>query len=137
MKSEVKSEMKKTVKKMPTTKASSKSVTTQKKGMSATELTLVGAGLASIAAGTYFFLGPKGKKHQQDAAAWGTKMKGDIIKKLKTARAVSKPIYHDIVDAVAEKYQSEKVAGGKEVVALAKDLKKHWDAMSKASKKDN
>lgn len=99
---------------------------------------LVGVSLAGLAAG-YFFLGPKGKKHREQAKAWAIKMKGDVVEKLETAREVSEPIYREIVDTVAAEYQTGMKAGKSEIIALAQDLKKHWrairrEAMSSAPK---
>jgi len=83
-------------------------------------------GLAALAASAYFFLGPDKKKHQRDAKSWAIKMKGDVVEKLETAREMSEPVYHKIIDSVAAKYQSKMAAGQNEVLGLAKDLKKHW-----------
>lgn len=83
-------------------------------------------GLAALAASAYFFLGPDKKKHQRDAKSWAIKMKGDVVEKLETAREMSEPVYHKIIDSVATKYQGKITAGQKEVMELAKDLKKHW-----------
>ena len=101
-----------------------------KKATTAVKLAVLGATLAGAAAGAYFFLGPKGKKHQKDAKAWAIKMKADVIEKLEKAGAVSEPVYHSIVDAVAEKYNKAKKAGAPEITALAQDLKKHWKSIS-------
>jgi len=91
----------------------------------------IGAGLAALAA-AYFFLGPKGKKHQHDAKSWASKMKKDVIAKLRQARDVTEPAYNEIVDTVAKKYEKGKKAGKDEVRLLAQDLKKHWKIISKA-----
>ena len=95
----------------------------------------VGAGLATLAASAYFFLGPKGKKNQKIAKAWALKMKADIVEKLENAKDVSEPIYHQIVDAVAAKYKKGIKVGHEEVDELAVELKKHWRNFSKPVKK--
>lgn len=94
-------------------------------GSGAVKLAILGASLAGLVA-TYFFLGPKGKMHQKHAKAWVIKMKGDIVEKLETARDVSEPIYHEIINSVAEEYKKKMKAGHEEIDALAHDLKKHW-----------
>ena len=102
-------------------------------------MAVLGAGLAGLAAGAYFFYGPKGKKHQKAAKAWSIKMKGDIVEKLEKARDISEPIYNEIVDKVAAKYEKGAKAGRNEIESLAKDLKKHWKTISagaKAGKRD-
>lgn len=94
-------------------------------------LAIIGAALASVAATAYFFFGPKGKKHQQYAKSWAIKMKGEIIEKLEqTAVAVSEAAYHEIIDSVAKKYSANKAAAQVEIDALAADLKKHWKVLT-------
>ncbi len=97
-------------------------------------LAVLGASLASLAAGAYFFFGPKGKKHQKHARAWAIKMKGEVIEKLEKARQITEPAYHQIIDSVAKEYIKEKKAGQSEIAELAKDLKKHWATISKSAK---
>ena len=96
-------------------------------------LGVVGASLAALAAG-YFFLGPKGKKHQKQARAWAIKMKGDVVEKLEMVRDVSEPVYQEIVDSVAEEYKKGMKAGHEEINELAQDLKKHWKTISNSAK---
>ncbi len=91
----------------------------------AVRLGVLGASLAGLAA-AYFFLGPKGKKHQRHAKAWAIKMKGEVIEKLEMARGVSEPVYREIIDSVAAEYKKGMRAGHKEINSLAQDLKKHW-----------
>lgn len=107
---------------------------TIKSGSNAVKLAFLGASVAGLAATTYFFLGPNGKKHQKHAKAWAIKMKGDVIEKLEMARDVSEPIYHEIVDSVAAEYEKEMKVGHKEIRALAQDLKKHWKTISSSAK---
>ncbi len=97
--------------------------------------TAIGVSLAGLAATAYFFLGPKGKKHQQHAKAWAIKMKGDVVEKLEKARDITEPIYHNIIDTVAKEYKKGMKAGHEEINALATDLKKHWKTISKSAKK--
>ena len=103
---------------------------TTKNGSSAAKLAVLGASLAGLAATAYFFLGPKGKKHQRHAKAWAIKMKGDVVEKLETAREVSEPVYHEIIDSVAAEYKKDMKASQEEISALAQDLKKHWKTIS-------
>lgn len=98
-------------------------------------LTVLGASVAGIAATSYFFLGPKGKKHQQHAKAWAIKMKGDVVEKLESVKEVSEPMYHELIDAVATGYSKGKKASGKEVAELAQHLKKHWKVVSSTASK--
>ena len=89
-------------------------------------LGLLGASLVGLAAATYFFFGPGGKKNQKNTKAWAIKMKADVIEGLEKARVVSEPAYRAIIDAVAAKYEKKLKSSPKEVQALAQDLKKHW-----------
>jgi hypothetical protein len=104
-------------------------------GSSVVKMAAIGASLAGIAATAYFFLGPKGKKHQRDAKAWAIKMKGDVVEKLETAREVSEPVYHEIIDSVASEYTNGMKASKEEIAELAADLKKHWKTISNSPKK--
>ena len=99
-------------------------------GSKAVKLAVIGASLAGLAAGAYFFLGPKGKKHQKQAKAWAIKMKGDVVEKLEAARNVSESAYHGIIDSVASRYERSRKASRGEIQALARDLKKHWKVIS-------
>lgn len=105
----------------------------RKSGSAAMKIGIIGASAAALAA-TYFFLGPKGKQHQKQTKAWATKMKSNVLKKLKDARNVSEPIYHQIIDSVAVEYKKGKRIDGKEINSLVHDLKKHWKAISSAAK---
>ena len=104
-----------------------------KKSSTAVRLGLIGMTVASAAA-AYFFLGPKGKKHQKQTKAWAIKMKGDVVEKLETAREVSEAIYHEIIDSVAAEYKKGAKGGSEEINALAQDLKKHWKTISNSGK---
>lgn len=89
----------------------------------------ISAGVAAIAAASYFFFGPKGKKNRKMTQAWMIKMKGDVVEKLETAQDISKEAYDAIVDTAGKAYTT--AAGGKEEVAkLAKELKSHWKSIS-------
>lgn len=101
-------------------------------GSNTVKWAVLGASIAGVAASAYFFLGPKGKKHQQHAKAWVIKMKGDVVEKLEMARDISEPTYHQIIDSVAAEYEKGKKASQGEIRALATDLKKHWKALSKS-----
>lgn len=94
----------------------------------------IGVSLASLAAGAYFFFGPKGKKHQQHAKAWVIKMKGDIVEKLESAKDVTEPVYNAIIDTVAAQYKKKIKNGQEDIVEIVNDLKKQWKNLNKASK---
>lgn len=102
-----------------------------KNTMNKKEEVIIGAGLAALAAGAYFFLGPKGKKHQKQMKGWMVKMKGEVLEKLEDAKEVSEPIYNDIVDAVAKANEVKGKIPETEIRALALDLKKQWRSLSR------
>ena|SRR3990167_1488099 len=97
-----------------------------KNGHSAIKLAAIGVTLAAAAAGAYFFFGPKGKKHRNNAKAWAIKMKADVIEKLEKARDAGEETYLKIIDSVAAEYKKRKKAGKEEIDELSADLKKHW-----------
>ncbi|MFA5742845.1 MAG: hypothetical protein WCX77_01865 [Candidatus Paceibacterota bacterium] len=105
-----------------------------KSGSNKAKLAVFGASLAGLAATAYFFLGPKGKKHQRHAKAWAIKMKGDVVEKLEAAGDVSEPVYHEIIDSVATEYEKGKKAAREEIISLAQDLKKHWKVISNSAR---
>lgn len=107
---------------------------TNKKDSNVAELAVLGASLAGMAATAYFFLGPKGKKHQKQAKAWAIKMKGEVVEKMEKARSVSEPVYNQIIDTVAQKYATGVQANSEDVQELAKDLKKHWKTLTSSAK---
>jgi len=92
---------------------------------------VIGASLAGLAATAYFLFGPKGKQNRQHIKAWAIKMKAEVIERLETAREITEPVYHEIIDSVAKDYKKGKKASQGEVDAIADDLKKHWKSMSK------
>ncbi len=102
--------------------------------MDTKEEVLIGAGLAALAAGAYFFLGPKGKKHQKQMKGWMVKMKGEVLEKLEEAKEVTEPIYNDIVDTVAKANEVKGKIPQTEINALARDLKKQWRTLNRTLK---
>lgn len=109
-----------------------KKQTTKKGASKGAQTAAVTAGVAGLAAAAYFFLGPNGKKNQKAVKSWAIKMKGDVVEKLENAREVGEPVYHQIIDTVAAKYEKGKTTAPAEVQALAQDLKKHWKTISSA-----
>jgi uncharacterized protein HemX len=103
-----------------------KVATKKKRGMSAGTAVAIGAGVAAVGAGAYYFLGPKGKQHRGKAKAWMTEMETDVEKKLKKAKSVTQPLYRDAVDTVAATYSKRYKEYAPEIKALAKKLKGEW-----------
>ncbi len=109
---------------------------TEKKGETSDTLkyAAIGVSLASLAAGAYFFFGPKGKKHQKHAKAWVIKMKGDIVEKLESVKEVTEPVYHAIIDTVASNYKKKIKNSQEDIAEIVDDLKKQWKSLNKAVK---
>ena len=97
----------------------------------------VGAGIAAVAAasaGAYYFMGPKGKTHQKEAALWARKMKKEAEDKINKVKDMTEPMYTQIVDTVASKYSKEYREHSEDVRALASALKKNWRNVKKLTK---
>jgi uncharacterized protein (UPF0333 family) len=94
----------------------------------------VGVGLtalaAATAAGTYFFGGKKGAKNRAKVSKWAEDAKKDVVKQLKGLKQVSKKSYAEAVDAVVTKYKQAKKIDPQELLAVAGELKGHWDAIA-------
>lgn len=103
------------------------------KNSGAMKLFVLGASLAGLAA-AYFFIRPNSKKYIENTKSWVIKMKGDVVERLEQAREISESIYNEIIDSVAARYEKELKSSPEEVKALAKDLKTHWRAISRAAK---
>jgi len=97
------------------------------------KLAVLGASVAALAATTYFFWGPEGKKHQKKLKGWMIRMKGEVVEKLENAREITEPMYRQIVDSVATGYVKGGKISRKEIEALVKDLKKHWKTIGRSA----
>lgn len=98
------------------------------------EAVLVGAGIAAVAAATYFLTGKKGEKNRKHLRGWAVKMKGEVLEKLEDAKEVTEPIYNNIVDTVAKTSVVAGAVSRKEIMELADQLKKDWKAITRAAK---
>lgn len=89
------------------------------------------AGLAALAAGSYFIFGPQGAKNRKVIKGWTLKAKGEVLEKIEKLKEVTPEVYNKVIDEVTAKYAKVKDVSGDEVTALATDLKKHWKAISR------
>mgnify|MGYP000550013970 CR=1 FL=1 len=108
---------------------------TQKKGMSAGGVAAIGAGVAALAAASYYFFGPEGKKNQKKMKGWMIKMKGDIVDKMEDAKDMSEAAYHNIIDTVSAAYQKNSKVAATDVADYVAILKKQWRGISGSLKK--
>ena len=90
----------------------------------------VTAAAAATAAGIYFY-GKNGKQHRKDASDWTKKVKKDVINKIAAMENVTEEMYHKIIDGVVAKYKEIESIDPKELVTFGKELKGHWNDISK------
>lgn len=112
-----------------------KNTNTKSKKVSATTMVAVGAGVAALAAASYYFFGPSGKKNRDKLKGWMIRMKGEIIEKLESSKEVTEKIYHQIVDSVARSFSKNSTVTEAEVKMYAQALKNQWKNISQALKK--
>ncbi len=105
------------------------------KKMTQTNKVMAGVGIAALAAaaaGAAFLYGTDaGTKKRKQIKGWSLRMKADVLDKMEKMKDVSEAAYHDVVDAVAKKYEAMKAIDAVEVAALVADMKKHWKGIKK------
>lgn len=90
----------------------------------------IAAGLAALAAGSYFIFGPKGKQNRKAIKGWTLKMKGEVLEKIEKLKEVTPDLYNKVIDDVSAKYAKVKDISAEELAMLVTDMKKHWKAIS-------
>ena len=108
---------------------------TKDESMSAGKVAAVGAGVVALAAASYYFFGPEGKKNRNSLKGWMIKMKGDIIEKIEGAGDLTEDLYNKIVDTVAAKYVKAGKVSEMELRMFADMLKSQWKGIAKAHSK--
>jgi hypothetical protein len=104
------------------------------KNTSAAGKVAAGLGVAALAAGAaaaYYFSGPTGKKHRRDISSWTKKAKTEMVAKIKQMNHVSKAAYEQAAKEILAKYKQAKNIDPAELVALGRELKGHWDKISR------
>jgi hypothetical protein len=104
-------------------------------GSSVGTVATVGAGMIAVAAASYLFFGPEGKKNRHLLKGWMIKMKGEIIEKMEDAKDVSATTYEKIVDTVATKYAKAGKISEAEIRVFAAMLKQQWKGIAKSHDK--
>lgn len=110
---------------------------TQKDSMSAGNVAAVGAGVVALAAASYYFFGPEGKKNRNSLKGWMIKMKGEIVEKMEDAKDLTEDVYGKIVDAVAAKYAKAGKVSEMEIRMFSDMLKSQWKGITKAHAKSS
>ncbi len=109
--------------------------TNKNEGTSAGTVAAVGAGVIALAAASYFFFGPEGKKNRHNLKGWMVKMKGEVIEKMEDAKDMSEAAYEKIVDAIAAKYAKAGKVSEAEIRLFAGLLKQQWKGIVKSHHK--
>lgn len=109
--------------------------TKKNEGTSAGTVAAVGAGVIALAAASYFFFGPEGKKNRHNLKGWMVKMKGEVIEKMEDAKDMSEAAYEKIVDAIAAKYAKAGKVSEQEIRLFAGLLKQQWKGIVKSHNK--
>jgi hypothetical protein len=104
-------------------------------GTSAGTVVAVGAGVVALAAASYLFFGPDGKKNRDKLQGWMIKMKGEIIEKMEGAQEMTEAAYERIVDSVAAKYAKAGKISEQEIRMFAAMLKQQWKGIVKSHHK--
>jgi len=89
------------------------------------------AALAATAAAAYYFSGTSGKKHRRQISAWAKKAKAEMVGEIKKMKVVSKSAYEKAAKEVMAKYKQAKNVKPEELAALGRELKGHWNKISK------
>ncbi|MFA5778127.1 MAG: hypothetical protein WC870_01390 [Candidatus Paceibacterota bacterium] len=105
------------------------------KKMSVGKKVAVGAGIAALSVGAYYFFGPNSKAHQKKAKVLVAKVKKEVEREVKKAKAVTVPLYHKAVDTVSKNYAKQYKLHEKDVKALAAKVKNEWKGAKKVVKK--
>ncbi len=93
----------------------------------------VGVGLAvaaAAAAGAYFLTGKRGAKNRKAISAWAVKVKKDVATEVKKMKVMNEKAYNQVVSKVTAKYRALKNVDPKELMALANELKGHWQVVA-------
>jgi polyhydroxyalkanoate synthesis regulator phasin len=96
------------------------------KGTSGGKIVAIGATAAALAGAAYYFLGPKGRKHQRSAKKWTKEASTKVAQKAKQVKNLTESTYVNIVDGVVKPYIAQGAAVKKEADAFARELKSDW-----------
>lgn len=98
----------------------------------------VGIGLgvaAAAAAGAYFLYGKQGARARRKVKGWMLRAKGEVLDRMESMKDISQPAYNAVVDEVVKRYRGLKNIEPGEVMAMAQELKSHWNSISRDIRK--
>lgn len=104
------------------------------KGGSMAKNVLVGAGLVAGAALAAYLMAPpkERKKAEVKIKNWMRNMQREVASRAKAIKGLSQGKYEEIVDEVAPKYEALRDVSATEIETFARELKAHWNNISKA-----
>lgn len=109
--------------------------TKKSKSLSTSQKVGIGVGLtaaAAAAAGAYFLYGsPNATKNRTQVKSWMLKAKAEVLEKLEYAKEMTQAEYETLIDEIAKTYSSLKVASKTDIVDFKKEMKAHWNKISK------
>lgn len=107
--------------------------------MSGSQKAAVGAGVAAAVAaaalGAYFLYGKDGDKNRKKVKGWMLKAKGEVLERLESMEMVSEESFKQVLDKVLANYRGARNVTSADLLALAADVRKHWNALKPAFKK--
>lgn len=89
------------------------------------------AAAAAAAAGAYYFYGKNGPRHRKQLKGWAVKAQGEVMERLEELKDVTRDSYEKTVNDVMSQYKTLKKASPAELASVAKELKGHWNAVSR------
>lgn len=95
---------------------------------------LVGAGLIAGAALAAYLMTPSKERKKAEAKIkkWTRDMQKEVAGRAKAIKNLSRDKYEEIVDDVAPKYEALRDVSATEIETFARELKAHWNNISKA-----
>jgi hypothetical protein len=106
-------------------------MTMTKKASLAGKITAGVAGMATLAAGAYYFLGKDGAKHRKTAKAMAEKAKKQVLHELAKMEKTGEAHYHKASTEVLKQYQKLKNFHPEQIAFVKKELASYWQKASK------
>lgn len=98
----------------------------------------LGVGMVTAAAlagaAGYYLYGKDGAKHRKQVKTLAAKAHAEVLKRAKKLSSITKADYHTIVDAVEQELSAIKSIDKKDMQAVARDLKTHWNQIEKTAR---